>query len=188
MENQFALTWSAISFAHMSIWWPFLGPHLTTYHSTRCGHNIAMLNISTSTLLDFGSRQPQRGGYNSHLRDYDISNLLKRPTHYLKCRRVFIVHKHDVYRLYQGALVIQRALRLISYTCHLPTGCNMAPCLWYLHRGVTIGILETTWDKKIGSIKFFKGKIYKFVRSTIALEICPNMIICKIGWRIIPPL
>ena len=41
---------------------------------------------------------------------------------------------------------------------------------------------------KIGSIKFIEGKNYNFVRSTIALEICPNMIICNIGWRIIPPL
>ena len=66
--------------------WPFLGPHLTTYHSTRCVHNIAMLNLSTSTLPNVGSRLPQRGGYNSNLGDYDISNLLKRPTHHLKCR------------------------------------------------------------------------------------------------------
>jgi hypothetical protein len=33
-----------------------------------------------------------------------------------------------------------------------------------------------------------EGKNCKFVRSTIALEICPNMIICKTWWQIIPPL
>ena len=37
---------------------------------------------------------------------------------------------------------------------------------------VTIGILETMWDKKkLGPIYFIEGKIYKLIRSTIALEI-----------------
>ena len=32
------------------------------------------------------------------------------------------------------------------------------------------------------------GKTYTFVRSTLALEICPNIIIYKIGWWIILPV
>lgn len=45
---------------------------------------------------------------------------------------VFIVHKQDIYRLYEGALAIWWALHLISYTCRLATGCKMAPRFQHL--------------------------------------------------------